>query len=240
MTAMALNDNPGTMHQLTLPPVFRVVKVAREAFAAARAMALAGGEAGTLVIAEDAADPAPLLLDLAVVLEPDREAADCYPALPIAMLAMADALAALGPPFKTVGFRWPRLLVLDGAVVGHARLALPEAEPQPAWLVVGLELQLRADTAEPGRTPDRTALYEEGFGEVTPPEIVEAFARHLLLWVDRWQEDGLAWAARHYHARLVAPEPAAVRLDPLTFDLVRVGPPPSRESLAELRLEQVP
>lgn len=241
MTGMALNDNPGTLHQLTLPPVFRAVGVDRDAFVAARAMAEAGGEAGTLVVAAD--DSA--VLDLAVVLEPDRPAADCFAALPIAMLAMADALASLGPPLKTVSFGWPDRLVLDGADIGRARLALPRPSDEPpdqspgqslpAWLVVGLALRLRleGDAVEPGRTPDRTALYEEGFGDVTVPAIVEAFARHLLYWVNRWQEEGLATATRHYRARLVEPEPASVRLDPLTFDLLQIGPPPARESLAE-------
>ena len=236
---MALNDNPATMHHLTLPPVFRAVTVRDDAFGAARVMAVAGGEAGTLVVA--AADAVPARLDLAVVLEPDRPAAECFPALPIAMLAMADALASLGPPLKTVGFFWPDRLVVDGAEVGRARLALPEPndeppdQPLPAWLVVGLELQMRldSDAVEPGRTPDRTALCEEGFGEVTAAAIVEAFARHLLHWVNRWQEEGLAPATQHYRARLVEPAPASVRVDPLTFDLLRIGPPPARESLAE-------
>ena len=240
MTVMARNDNPGTMHRLTLPPVFRAVAVDRNAFAAARAMAVAGGDAGTLVVAAD--DPA--LLDVAAVLEPDRPAADCFAALPIAMLAMADALSALGPPMKVVGFSWPDRLVLDGAAVGAARLALPppSGEPVPAWLVVGLALRLRldSDAAEPGRTPDRTALMEEGFGEVTAAEIVETFARHFLHWVNRWQAEGLAPATRHFRARLVEPASGTVRVDPLTFDLLRIGPPPARESLAERLLLGLP
>lgn len=246
MTVMAHDDNPAMMHELALPPVFRAVTVDRDAFGSARAMAVAGGGAGTLVVATGAteeagaADTTPPSLDLAVVLEPDRPAATCFPALPIAMLAMADALSALGPPMKTVGFRWPHQLVLDGALVGRARLALPKAPAEPAhaalpaWLVVGLELERRFDADdEPGRTPDRTALDEEGFGAVSPAEIVEAFARHLLHWVNRWQEEGLAPATRHYRARLVEPAPGSARLDPLTFDLLRIGPPVSRESLAE-------
>ena len=232
MTAMDGNDNAAA---LTLPPVFRAVHVRADAFAAARGMAVAGGDAGTLVVADTG--PEAVRLDLAVVLEPDRPAASCFAALPIAMLAMADALAAVGPPFKPVGFAWPHELVLDGAVVGSARLALPKPSeaPVPAWLVVGLALQRRftTETDEPGRTPERTALLEEGFGLVTPAEIVEAFAAHLLHWVDRWQEEGLGPATDHYRARLVRPEAKSVRFDPQTFDLLRIGPPPSREGLAE-------
>lgn len=234
MSRMSEIDNPAAPLDATfdLPPMFEAVLVTGDAFSAARALASGGGEAGTLVVAEAAET-----LDLAVVLEPDRPAADCFAALPIAMLAMADALAALGPPMKPVGFVWPDRLVLDGAEVGRARLALPKPsdEPVPAWLVVGLELRLRFANGsdEPGRTPERTALAEEGFGEVTATAIVESFARHLLHWVNRWQEEGLAPATGHYRARLLEPEGDGVRFDPLSFDLIRDGPPASREGLAE-------
>jgi hypothetical protein len=226
------NPDPTMSTSFDLPPLFEAVMVTGDAFSAARALAVGGGEAGTLVVSAGNTD-----LDLAVVLEPDRPAADCFAALPIAMLAMADALAALGPPLKPVGFIWPHLLVLDGAKVGRARLALPKpsADPVPAWLVVGLELRLRfgPGSNEPGRTPERTALYEEGFGEATATAIVEAFARHLLHWVNRWQEEGLAPATGHYRARLVEPDGDGVRFDPSNFDLIRIGPPSSREGLAE-------
>ena len=234
---MDRNDNPmpaDAIPRLDLPPPFVAVAVAADAFGAARGLARGGGEAGTLVVADD-----PTLLDLAVVLEPDRPAADCFAALPIAMLALADALAALGPPLKSLGFIWPHELVVDGARVGRARLALPGPggadDALPPWLVVGLELRLRFtdDAAEPGRTPERTALYEEGFGEVTPPAIVESFARHLLHWVNRWQEEGLAPATAHYRARLIEPAGDSVRFDPATVDLLRIGPPPGRDGLAE-------
>lgn len=232
MTAMDANDNPGP---LTLPPVFAAVHVAADAFTAARGMAVAGGEAGTLVLAD--LGPVASRLELAVILEPDRPAADCFAALPITMLAMADALAALGPPMKPIGFAWPDRLLLDGAELGRACLALPKpaGEAVPAWLVVGIDLRrhFADDTTEPGRTPDRTALLEEGFGEVTANEIVEAFARHLLHWVDRWQSDGLGEATGHYRARLIDPPAQAVRFDPLTFDILHIGPAPARESLAE-------
>jgi biotin-(acetyl-CoA carboxylase) ligase len=234
MSGMSDDDNPvlTTAAAFDLPPLFTVVSASRDAFWAARQLAAGGGEAGTLVVAEDRE-----MLELAVVLEPDRRAADCFAALPVAMLALADALAAVGPPLKPVGFIWPHRLVLDGAEVGRARLALPKpaADPLPAWLVVGLELRLRfgAGADEPGRAPERTALAEEGFGEVTPSAIVEAFARHLLHWVHRWQEEGLGPATNHYGARLVEPKGEGVRFDPVTFDLLRIGPPQSREGLAE-------
>ncbi len=232
-------DNPGSLLPETfdLPPMFEAVTVTGDAFAAARSLAAGDGEAGTLVISAGVGSAGDTVLDLAVVLEPDRPAADCFAVLPIAMLAMADVLASLGPPMKPVGFVWPHLLVLDGARVGRARLALPKPSDDrvPAWLVVGLELRLQFGDGsdEPGRTPERTALFEEGFGEVTATAIVEAFARHLLHRVNRWQEEGLAPATADYRARLVEPAGDAVRFDPSSFDLIRSGPPASREGLAE-------
>ena len=44
----------------------------------------------------------------------------------------------------------------------------------------------------PGETPDVTALYDEGCAEVSPVQLVESWSRHMLTWLNRWQEDGNA------------------------------------------------
>jgi biotin-(acetyl-CoA carboxylase) ligase len=48
---------------------------------------------------------------------------------------------------------------------------------------------------------ERTTLAEEGCGEVTTIDLLEAFGRHFLGWINRWQEDGVkpvqqAWLSR--------------------------------------------
>ena len=54
---------------------------------------------------------------------------------------------------------------------------------------------------EPGMDPTRTVLHEEGCGELTVPDILEAFSRHFLLWVSRFGEEGLRPVAAHWLER---------------------------------------
>jgi hypothetical protein len=79
MSGMSHDHNPvpTSPAAFDLPPLFTAVTVGRDAFGAARGLASGGGEAGTLVVAEDRE-----MLGLAVVLEPDRPAATALPPCP--------------------------------------------------------------------------------------------------------------------------------------------------------------
>ena len=217
---------------LDLPPPFSARWVASDAFGAARTMALADGEPGTLVLGEDDA-----LLELAIILEPDRPAADCFAVLPLAMLALAEAWASAAPDAEPLQFAWPSGLVVDGAAVGRARLALPKPGPEklPVWLVVGLELRL-SPAAESTDEQPQSALDMAEVADVSTATLVEAFAQQFLVWVQDWQADGLGSAATAFQERLVEPAGEVARIDPLTFDLVSSGPPEEREGLAEALL----
>lgn len=178
-----------------LPPLFRLVpRRDGGAFAAACRDAEAGAEAGTLHWTRRTD-----LLDAAVVLEPDRPLADTRLAPCVAMLALADALVAHGPPNVKIALGGPegapdRLLV-NGGWIGGVRFAVPEGtrDPDvPGWAVVGFGVDTLGDPDDdsPGRDPTRTALREEGFGELDAAELLESVARHLLAWMDVWENDG--------------------------------------------------
>jgi hypothetical protein len=62
---------------------------------------------------------------------------------------------------------------------------------------------------EPGLHPLASALEQEGF-ELGSERLVESFARHLMVAIDAWQQDGFGAVARNYLARL-APEQGARR-----------------------------
>jgi biotin-(acetyl-CoA carboxylase) ligase len=55
---------------------------------------------------------------------------------------------------------------------------------------------------EGGLHPLVTALEEEGFEDASSERLVEGFARHLMVAMDRWQEEGFASIAHEYAARL--------------------------------------
>ena len=72
----------------------------------------------------------------------------------------------------------------------------------PDWLCVGLELDLWPASENMGETPNETALYAEGCSEVDASTLLEAWARHTLNWLTRWEADGARtvhneWRALH-------------------------------------------
>ena len=145
--------------------------------------------------------------EAAVVLEPELPLGAARLALHAAANALADALAALGPPQAVVGLRWPDRLLLNGGACGRLRLAAPPGaadDAVPDWLVVGMELRLAfPEGHEPGLLPGETALAEEGFEpEVDGPALTAAWARHLMAQFDAWQSRGAAPVAEPFLARL--------------------------------------
>ncbi|HYG91128.1 MAG TPA: biotin/lipoate--protein ligase family protein [Azospirillum sp.] len=174
-----------------LPPVFRPVAIAAgDPLRTACSLGEEGAEAGTLVWVTHRER-----LDCAVVIEPDRPLDRARPALLVALLALADALGAAGPPQVAVGLTWPDRIEVNGALVGGVRFeAPPDDGGIPAWAVVGATVDVlgNPDDDSPGRHAGWTALREEGFGEVDATSLLEGFARHLLSWMELWENEGFA------------------------------------------------
>jgi biotin-(acetyl-CoA carboxylase) ligase len=196
--------------KLDLPPPFRLVTLREAGDAFAHATTIAGeAGAGTLVYVGRFD-----LAEFAVVLEPDDKLATARCAFYAGMAALADALAARAPPEKPITFTWPDAIEVDGGLVGGARLAWPEGadeEAPPPWLVFGAVIRTIAmGEAEPGLRPLATALAEEGFDDLGSDALVESFTRHLMLAIDRWQENGFGDVAKAYLERL-KPEPGLRR-----------------------------
>jgi len=143
----------------------------------------------------------------ALVLAPDEPLARASAGFVACALGLQNALGALSPPETAVHLEWSGGVRVNGGHAGTLRLIGPKcAEAEvPDWLVVGLELILRpTHVTEPGQTPDRTALSEEGCGNIDPIDLIEAWARHSLFWLTDIEQgpartallrtwNGLAW-----------------------------------------------
>lgn len=116
----------------------------------------------------------------------------------VGLLGLHDGLAALAPAETPISLGWPDRLMVNAACVGGVRVAhgpLVDKEGMsdvPDWLVLGITVQMVGAEGddEPGADLTYTNLHEEGCGDVTVPRLVESFGRHLLHWLDRWQEQG--------------------------------------------------
>lgn len=185
------------------PPLLtgRPVAAGADAFSLARQAAAQGLAGAGDAFWSEAVDR----LDVAVVLEPEVGLTEAIQAHMALMVAFGDALGALSPPEVAVHYRWPSTILVNGAEVGRARLASPDAlagSAVPPWLVAGLEIAIkRPDLAEPGLDPSHTSLWEEGCGNLDRTRLVESVSRHFLAWIDTWQSEGVrpvveAWLAR--------------------------------------------
>ena len=195
---------------LDLPPPFRPMTLREIGDAFAHATGIAGQEGAGTLVHVGRFD----LAEFAVVLEPEEPLQTARRAVYAGVCALGDALAAHAPPEKPIAFDWPDAIRVDGGLVGGARLAWPpgadEQEP-PAWLVFGAMIRTVAmGETEPGLRPLGAALDEEGFDDLGSGHLVESFARHLMVAIDVWQEQGFGEIAKNYLARL-APEPGVRR-----------------------------
>jgi biotin-(acetyl-CoA carboxylase) ligase len=189
---------------LDLPPPFRAVMLREvgDAFAHATQIAADAG-AGTLVHVGRFD-----LAEFAVVLEPEEPLRTARRILYAGLTALADALAVYAPPKKPISFDWPDAIRINGGLVGGARLAWPAGTNEntpPAWVVFGAMIRTAAvGEQEPGLHSSAVTLDAEGF-DVGSGRLLESFARHLMIAVDTWQQDGFTEVARSYLSR-VAPE----------------------------------
>jgi BirA family transcriptional regulator, biotin operon repressor / biotin---[acetyl-CoA-carboxylase] ligase len=185
------------------PPLLRPFAVTPDVHPFERCLGLAaeGADAGTLLwsIGQDACEGA-------IVLAPEQPREPSLPIVLIAMLGLGDALGAMVPPMVAITFGWPDRIEVNGGVVGGVRFACAATETDhavPDWLVIGFGIAVRGRGAgQPGADRlQNTTLADEGCGEVMTLDLLEAFGRHFLTWINRWQEAGVepvqrAWLSR--------------------------------------------
>ncbi|WP_170764354.1 biotin/lipoate--protein ligase family protein [Ruegeria lacuscaerulensis] len=179
------------MSQPVFPPLLtgQPVQGGEDPFERAQAMAALGCDSGSVVY-NNQADR----LRVAIVFAPEVPLQDAMAMLPLCAVGFQNALGALAPPEVAVHLGWDGLICVNGAKCGMFRVAASTASPdeEPDWLVVGWELALLQTSDAPGENPEITALYDEGCAEVSPVQLVESWSRHMLTWLNRWQEDGNA------------------------------------------------
>jgi BirA family biotin operon repressor/biotin-[acetyl-CoA-carboxylase] ligase len=205
--------------QPAFPPVYEpIAHRGKDAFHAACRLAARMPRDGALLWS-DRQDA----LDCALVLEPDRPASEALLVAYVAAVALGDALGALTPPVLPITFGWPDRIEANGGSVGGLRLrwAAPHRPDEaPRWLALGVALRIAADWSDdsPGRDVHRTTLQDEGCAELEARDLIEAFARHFLAWVNRWQDEGFApvrqaWLHRAgAYRETEAAAPAAARI----------------------------
>ena len=195
----------------SFPPLLRGEETmpGMDPFAKAVASAALGTDPGLVCWARDEA-----ALRAALVLAPEAPLEQAIGVVFAVALGLGDALGALAPPEVAVHYVWPDGIKVNGADCGRLRAAASTTDPklEPDWLVVGVDIPyLPPSDDDPGRRPDQTCLAEEGCIDVTPPRLLESWARHTLVWIHRFMDDGFqglhgAWRERAWEMGEELPE----------------------------------
>ncbi|KIT15719.1 biotin/lipoate--protein ligase family protein [Jannaschia aquimarina] len=171
---------------MNLPPLFQGVEVEHDPLAYLRQRASEGCDAGLLAYRLTAQD-----LSAALVLAPEVPLSQAVAMLPVASVGLQNALGAIGPPEVAVHLGWDGTIYLNDGICGHIAITadtdVPEATPN--WLIVSITLVLQPKEGEQS-PPTETSLAAEGCGEIDPEQLLEAWARHTLVWIDRWESEG--------------------------------------------------
>jgi len=178
-----------TATQPTFPPLMTGMAVTGDPMETAILHAIKGCDAG-LICYRTAADR----VGAALVFAPEVPLEDAMAMLPLCGVGFQNALGALAPPEVAVHLEWSGGIRVNGAACGAFSACASTRDPGavPDWLVIGFDVPLWPQEDAPGLTPDRTALHAEGCAEVDPGLLVEAWARHTLNWIARWEAQGHA------------------------------------------------
>lgn len=177
------------MSGLSLPPLFDGLATAGEdPFVVACMQARDGCDAGLLCY-----DLRPDVLRAAIVFAPEVPLREAGIMLPICGVGFQNAFGALAPPEVAIHLEWNGTIRVNGGKCGTLKMAASTHDPEiePDWLVIGLELLLWPQSEDTGLTPDETALYNEGCGDIEAPHLLEAWVRHTLVWINRWSDEGV-------------------------------------------------
>jgi BirA family transcriptional regulator, biotin operon repressor / biotin---[acetyl-CoA-carboxylase] ligase len=189
---------------IRLPPAYRLVSLDSVGSTNEEAIRLAeaGAEDGTLVWAREQSKGRGRMgrsftsprgnLYLSLVLRPDCDIATAAQLSFVAALAIGDGIGSVAPAMLEITYKWPNDVLLNERKVSGILLETKSA-PRGGidWLVLGVGINVASfpeDTEFPA-----TSLHFEGTPKsVSEVDLLQAFSRHLLTWINRWLEDGFA------------------------------------------------
>jgi len=184
-----------------LPGLYELVVVDEvdSARAQAERLAAAGADEGVLVWAKKQSEGSARRgkywisgsnnLHAAVILRPDFSLDACCQLSLVAAVSACQAVTLVGEPMEELRLGWPNDIYLNRGKVGAVHLSGALSGDRVEWLVVSVNLN--TFDHPPGLGFKASSLRTEGFERHARVDVLEAFAREFLAWLNRWADDGL-------------------------------------------------
>jgi len=187
-----------------LPPAYRLVALDEidSTNAEAKRRAEAGAEDGTLVWTKRQTAgygrqgrgwaSASGNLFFSLIVRPDCALAEAAQFSFITAVALGEAIGSVAPPLIEVTYKWPNDVLLNGRKAAGILLeSKADSSQRLDWLVIGVGANVSSFPTET-RLP-ATSLHFEGCpASVSAVDLLEAFSRHMLSWINVWLEEGFA------------------------------------------------
>jgi len=148
----------------------------------------------------------PGALHCGLVLRPEVGLASALETILVAQVALGCAIAEQVSPMTELRYRWPNDILLSGAkaaglnlAVGPLHSARETRDVIPEWVALAIQVNVRAAPPELGFAA--ASLRTEGDSEGDAADLLVAFARQFLSWINRWADEGLAPVRRAWLQR---------------------------------------
>lgn len=126
----------------------------------------------------------------AVILRPEQALEQAAQLSLVAAVSLAAAIADHVEPLTELHLGWPNDLLLRQAKVGTVQLRWRADGDALRWMVLGTYVNVAQAPASLGL--DAACLREEGESVSNAADLLGSFARHFLVWIDRWANEGFA------------------------------------------------
>lgn len=200
-------------HSADLPPLYELVTLEETSDITAEAVRLAqqGADEGTVVWADSqtpgrAASGTHWIgteggLLCALILRPEMPAATVVQLATVATVSLGAAMADIVSPLTRLDYRWPASILLNEGKAADVWLTVgPATDKGFPWCIVNVG----ANILQPPTGMGFAAASVQGEGDcrTSPAELLEHFARHFLVWVNRWAEEGFEPVQRTWMQRV--------------------------------------
>ena len=186
-----------------LPHVYELITcdVIDSAMAEARRLALAGAEEGTLVRAQEQTAAHDRFgqpqssprgnLYACLILRPECTPAVAQQHVFLSTISLGLTIADLASPMTDLRYRWPNVVLLNGAATGESALEPgPEKAGTLEWLLLGLTVNV--NNLPVTCDINITSLQSEGLAQASATDVLYGFSRHFLSGINRWADIGFA------------------------------------------------
>lgn len=127
-------------------------------------------------------------LHCAIVLRPKDSFETCCQCGLIATICAAMAIARQAEPLGVFRYRWPNDITLNQGKLVGITLSGEISNSAVDWMVVALNVNVYDHPQ--GKGFEAASMRSEGFQSFDRVQVLEAYTREFLSWLNRWSEEG--------------------------------------------------